>query len=710
MAITTDTTVNVGTNTDFIIGLSKLIGQYSADEIFNYQYCSSQWRFYQHIGAVTYNDYAPGGEGEPYNLDFPLKWVARYEMDGALDYDPGEIVYNQPGGIYAKIIWLYGTTTPITSLFPNNKRSIVSGDNVYIITSMDMTKCRLHCKDVVTGDYVHPIGPNEQTNYANFDDFKIIETVGGVTSYNPPSHGVIFPAIMFKWNNKLHIHRLFQGMYPALDWSWYLSTNTEDKQVQGYEWDAQSLSFDGTQGVYFPINIFRQFIRLHPSTVENHESWTVDFSGDVGAIYQWAYGHTGGRINPATQDTYLEAMSWYGMMFEHKGVQYKPVIQNGYVTGYTDDMSLESDIDTWTGGTNHEVPPAPPGPSGSDADNMDPISFVAAPFASGLAHYYITTAGSLVLQHISEAMGTWDINTSKKDLYRNLISCKLIKPPTAIPAQNGVFEIYGVKPQYQGSDITISVVTGNPSITFGPYKIPRKFNDFRDFAPYTKAEIYLPYCGWCPLPSHVIGRSVKVHYYTDIIAATCKAVVVCNNNIVAEAAGVCGLDIPFASENVGAKMAAVNSALLATTAGGVQLAAGIGSMVSTKSSAGLKGAASGLSQYISGYSQMAMAFNENWTEISGKNGDGCCLSGATNIIIKVTRPKYGTASTPPYVPAGYAHNVGYVSNKGITVGEASGLLVCDNADTSGISGATDAERAEIKRVLETGIYVNSPPE
>ena len=165
------------------------------------------------------------------------------------------------------------------------------------------------------------------------------------------------------WNNKLHIHRLFQDMYPALDWSWYVSTSAEDKQVQGYEWDAQSLSFDGSQGVYFPINIFRQFIHLYPASVENHESWTVDFSGDVGAIYQWRYGyHTGGRINPATQDTYLEAMSWYGMMFEHKGVQYKPVIQNGYVTGYTDDMSLESDIDTWTGGTNHDVPPSPPGP------------------------------------------------------------------------------------------------------------------------------------------------------------------------------------------------------------------------------------------------------------------------------------------------------------------------------------------------------------
>lgn len=352
-----------------------------------------------------------------------------------------------------------------------------------------------------------------------------------------------------------------------------------------------------------------------------------------------------------------------------------------------------------------------PRPTGTDEDNNDPITTTGAPFADGICHYYAMTAGSPLLQHISEALGTWDIDTSKKDLYRNLISCKLIKPPAPIPTSGSeAFTIYGVKPQYQGADISLPVINGNPENTFGPYNIGRKFGDFRDFAPYTKCEIYLPYCGWCALPSHVVGRSVTVKYFTDIIAATCKAVVFCGANIIAEAAGVIGLDIPFAAENVGAKMAAVNSALLATAAGGVQLASGIGSSVATKSGSGLKGAASGLSQYISGYSQMAMAFNENWTEISGKNGDGCALAGAANIIIKITRPKYGSSNTYPYVPAGYAHNVGYVSNKEITLGSTSGLVVCDNADTSGISGATDAERAEIKRVLETGIYVNSPPE
>lgn len=404
--------------------------------------------------------------------------------------------------------------------------------------------------------------------------------------------------------------------------------------------------------------------------------------------------------------------SWGGLLFKDNNVVYKPIIVGGLVTGFTSDMDIPSEWDDMTNVTGNNISPYPPvPPSGDDEDNKDPVSTTGAPFSAGLCHYYALTAGSVLLDHISEALGTWDIENTHKDLYKNLVSCKLVKPPAAIPTTGSApFTIYGVKPQYQGADITLPVVTGNPDATFGPYTIDRKFGDFRDYAPYTRVSIYLPYCGWCDLPSHVAGRSVSVHYYTDIIAATCKAVVFCGNNIIAEAAGVIGLDIPFVADNVGAKMQAVTAGMIAALGGGIQLGAGIGTMAATKSGSGAKAALSGASQYLSGYSQMAMAFNENTTEISGKNGDGCCLSGATNIIIKIVRPKKGAYTTAPYTPPGYGHNIGFVSQKQVRVSAVSGLLIADNVDTSGISGATEAERAEIKRVLETGLIVNAAPE
>lgn len=350
-----------------------------------------------------------------------------------------------------------------------------------------------------------------------------------------------------------------------------------------------------------------------------------------------------------------------------------------------------------------------PAPSGNDEDNDDTISTIGAPFGQGLAHYYAMTTASPLLQHISEAMGTWNIDSSKKDLYRNLISCKLIKPPAAIPTSGSEpFTIYGVKPQYQGSDILLPVVSGNPTATFGSYSISRKFGDFRDYSPYTKVEIFLPYCGWCALPSHVVGRSVSVQYYTDIIAATCKAVVFCGNNVVAEASGCIGLDIPFASENVGAKMQAANTALLASTAAAIDTSLAVGTITATKGQKGIGSAVKGLSSYASGFSQMAMVANENWTEISGKTGDGCNLAGVSSIIIKITRPKYGSNSTAPYVPSNYGHASGFISLKTVTVGSVTGYLQADNVDTSGITGATERERQLIKAYLESGIFVNHP--
>lgn len=48
---------------------------------------------------------------------------------------------------------------------------------------------------------------------------------------------------------------------------------------------------------------------------------------------------------------------------------YKPIIEGGWVTGYTDDMSVPSELDEWHGSTAHVVTPTPPGPPGPSGDD-----------------------------------------------------------------------------------------------------------------------------------------------------------------------------------------------------------------------------------------------------------------------------------------------------------------------------------------------------
>lgn len=332
-----------------------------------------------------------------------------------------------------------------------------------------------------------------------------------------------------------------------------------------------------------------------------------------------------------------------------------------------------------------------------------------AAFGTGLSHYYVTTVDAPVLSDISAAMSSWNITNTGKDLYRNLLSCRITKVGP-IPAENSTFVIYGEELQYNGSPISINKITGNPSMDLGEYEILPKFNDFRDYAPYTKIEMFIPYCGWVALPSHVMSCEEKPKIITgtllcDIIAGTCKAVIKCNETVIAEASGFTAVDVPFTGENVGMKMAGIASAI---TSYGSNAAKTVGFVASGGISGGAGAGAStagGLVGLLGSYAQLHSAFNANYTEICGKTGDGCNVAGLNKVYIKIQRPKTGGYEAPDFVPEDYGHTTGFIAMKKSQISECEGLIVCANPDTSGIGGATERERQMIKNLLESGIIV-----
>lgn len=371
------------------------------------------------------------------------------------------------------------------------------------------------------------------------------------------------------------------------------------------------------------------------------------------------------------------------------------------------------DITVPTYSENKYGPEPPPEPDPDD-DIETEMELNDAAYGAGMSHYYVTTTTSGVLDDISAAMSTWDIKNTGKDLYRNLLSCRLTKVGP-IPAENSTFVIYGEELQYNGAPITISKITGNPSMDLGEYEILPKFHDFRDYAPYTKIEMYIPYCGWVALPSHCMSSEDKPKIITgtllcDIIAGTCKAVIKCNDTVVAEAAGFTAVDVPFVGENVGMKMAGIASSITSYGSNAAKTVGGIaGGGLSGGGPAGAA-AAGGVVSLLGSYAQLNAAFNANYTEICGKTGDGCNVAGLNKVYIKIQRPKTGGYEEPDFVPGDYGHTTGFLCMKKLKVSDCSGLIIASNADVSGIGSATDAERAEIKRVLETGLFVNPAPE
>lgn len=711
MAITTDSYVDISTGgiTYDRIGLSKTLDNYTFDEIKDFHYCSMSNPLMRQLDIKK--DITSTAE---YG-SMPNEITGEYNN---VYVTSGSSAYRNASGAYSTVYWLDGIPQPY-----------ITDDALFaykMVTEWDASK------------YVFDISASLGTTsfassvWANtWDDLDKMMYTGDPDN----SGGITYHSKLGKTGDV----EIAAGSYLP-----YCITEIEGKTVfyqlsQSY---ALSVMTTGNNPNYINDGYYRDYSDTETISINSPSQIMKinnDFS-DAGNTYvpPWNWGYP--IINPISRYTLSEddlycqyylitgleirVYTWLrgkdqalqfwcncGLHIKAGSTIYKPIIYSGYVGGYTDQLDTESDLDNWSGSTRHDVSPAPPPPPqpGEDDDNTDPIPVVAAPYSAGLARYYVTTAGSTILNHISEAMGAWNLKESGKDLYRNIISCKLIKSPAPIPVSGSeAFTVYGVKLQYQGADITLPLVSDNPTQSFGSYTIPRKFYDFRDYAPYTKVEIYLPYCGWTVLPSHVVGRSVSVRYFTDIIAATCKAVVYCGSNVIAEAAGVIGLDIPMVTENAGAKAEAVTMGMLAYGKAGLQTVLGVGAAVATKGKAGVKTAVSGLENLVSAYSQTAMAFNQNYTEINGKNGDGCCIAGISAIVIKITRPKYGANTTAPYVPSEYGHATGFVSMKSAKVGSFTGLLVADNVDTSGISGATDREKQLIKFYLESGIYVNHP--
>lgn len=712
MAIQTETTydVKIGLTTVDTIGLSNTLDTYTWDEIKDYNYVGSWTECYRQMSHrspsnTTYIGYASTVGDCP----FAASWYGGYTNFNISGYGTSLYNFDDAHGIYRKLILLNDSTDNYPTVITVNNRS-----NFKIITEFDAKKYALEYDAVKMLD---------STFYSLYDGLshQSLKYHTHLGQPNDDDSAVLIsfrPYFIIEFENTYYCLRADIIAYRTMSASYLTNsgmancynnlqdvTNTNSKQTGICEamvnWYSDS-SLETAVSVPFIQNA-----NSNDTYYCSQETYVMKIEFGInnsGFLVDYAF--------KTEEDLLLFIAGTYGIHFIVNETIYKPIITENFVVGYTDNLDTASDLDNYTD-TDHDMPVTPPGPPvppGDDEDNDDPLSSVGAPFGTGLAHYYVSTVDGAALNQISEAMSTWDIDATKKDLYRNLISCKIVKPPTAVPATPGVFEIYGVKPQYQGADITINEVTGNPDITFGPYSIDRKFNDFRDRAPYSRAEIFLPYCGWCALPSHVIGRSVSVSYYSDIIAGTVKAIVYCGSNPVAEASGVMSVDIPFAAENVGEKVAAANIGMLAYGRAAIQTAAGIGTAVASKGKSGWGNILSGGTAVMSAYNQLAQVENGNYTEICGKSGDGCALAGVDTIVIKITRPLYGGNTTAPFVPAGFAHTVGFVSMKQAKVNACNGLIVCDNVEVSGISGATDAERAEIKRVLESGLYVNSPPE
>ena len=224
---------------------------------------------------------------------------------------------------------------------------------------------------------------------------------------------------------------------------------------------------------------------------------------------------------------------------------------------------------------------------------------------------------------------------------------------------------------------TANAIPCNESIVInvGSITLPRKYNNFLDFEPYTKVQIYLPFYGCAMLDSSlVIGRTITIKYIIDVITATAKIKIIHDNKALYEFKTTCGSDLPITASN----RASVEMGYLSS---------GVGMGISIASGNVLGGLASGLS----------MAQSQYHSSTSGNVSGVLNFHDSRMITVLVDRPVYTELRN-------FNKTHGRVCNLSKTLRDLRGFTKC--AENVQIPfNCLDEERTMIIEQLVNGVII-----
>lgn len=239
----------------------------------------------------------------------------------------------------------------------------------------------------------------------------------------------------------------------------------------------------------------------------------------------------------------------------------------------------------------------------------------------------------------------------------------------------------------------------------GTVTIPSKYRDFRDYEPCTTVQLTIPFCGSVDVPaSEVMGKTLYLNYKVDLQTGAMLAVIAVSSNtsyVIATLAGSCGASIPITANNnieFLQRIATVGSSTLHGAASGASAfhnnigftGSSVGDAIVYAGGALAGGAVSGASAML-GLPPVTVHKQGNASGFAN-------LGGVNTAYVTIQRQRYE-------VPSNYGHTSGYACDISATIGNLSGYVVCTNVDTTSIPGFTADEVNEIKRLLESGVYV-----
>lgn len=237
-------------------------------------------------------------------------------------------------------------------------------------------------------------------------------------------------------------------------------------------------------------------------------------------------------------------------------------------------------------------------------------------------------------------------------------------------------------------------------------------DDFRNYEPYCKGELYIPYCGSVAInPSEFLNKTISVKMIVDLRNGSCLALVFRDNLVIETASGQIGITIPIsglqsqtlASAEIQAKTAYQNSkskqlSNIAKTA--IDL---VGNSMT--------GNVFGMLNNIANQSQIAIGDNNLYKSkfelehiqtpfsVKGSASSATALINEQRCRLILHRPIMLENDLTVF-----AHQNGYATLEHDVLNNFTGFTMCDTADLSGIN-CTKSEKNLIMNHLKNGVFL-----
>ena len=321
----------------------------------------------------------------------------------------------------------------------------------------------------------------------------------------------------------------------------------------------------------------------------------------------------------------------------------------------------------------------PGGGTGSFDDKGELIGIPGLPTLSAVSAGFITLFNPTIPQLKNLASYMWsdlfDVAGWKKifaDPMDAILGLSIV--PVAVPSP----KTQEVKVGNISTGVQMSVAESQyVEVDCGTLNVEEFWGSYLDYAPYTKAEIYLPYCGIHPISvDDIMAKAVRVVYHVDILSGACCAFVECGGTVLYSFVGQCSSSIPITGDNW---TNVIN--------GAISVAGAIGTMISS----GGASAPMAIGQIAS----TAVNTMKPSIEKSGSMGGTGGMLGVQKPYLILSRPRQA-------LPSNQNTFSGYPSFITEKLGDLSGYTEIDSIHLENVP-ATESELSEIESLLKGGV-------